>query len=149
MRAAVPGTESSPASRAASRAVEQFGRAEGVQVDVRRGRLDGGDEIQVVVVGVTRQRSLHADLGRAEVTRLGHQGGQPLPRPRVGAGHGGRIKIPVDHVGEPAADGLLADRVGQRAQLGQLRAVRAEQGGIALVGQADRIRGRRAEPLAD
>ena len=52
--------------------VEQLRRAERVQVDLGRGRLDGGDEIQVVVVGVGGQRSLHADLGRAEVTRLGH-----------------------------------------------------------------------------
>ena len=64
---------------AAGRPVEQFRRSERVQVDPRRGRLDGGDEIQVIVIGVGRQRSLHADLGGTELTCLGHQRGQPLP----------------------------------------------------------------------
>jgi hypothetical protein len=129
--------------------VEQFRGAERMQVDLWHGRFDGGDQIQVVVIGVGGQQSLHADLGGAEFTRLGHERGQPLARPRVGAGHGGRVEIPVHDVSECVAHCLLAQRVGKFAQVLQLPTVRAEQRLITFVGQGCRIRGRRTQPFAD
>ena len=166
--AAVPGMVSSPASRrlishsrmlkpALGHAVGDLHRGERVHVHRRHPGLDGAHQVGVAgdrQLGV--DAALHADLGGAFDVRLPRAvgdlvGGQrervgvalalrERAEPAAGVADVGEVDVAVHHEGHVVADGVAAQRIRQRGNRFQRRAVGRGQRQVLVVGAAGRDR---------